>query len=71
MKEERIDIEEGGDGEEDAELEESMEVVPDVPDWMNGGGGEDDNEDEDGYFQSVHVEGETSLQGNATPFKMF
>ena len=48
-----------------------MEVVPDVPDWMDEGGGEDDNEDEDGYFQSVHVEGNTSLQGNATPFKMF
>ena len=48
-----------------------MEVVPDVPDWMGDGGGGEDNdevEDEDGYFQSIHAEGETSLQGNATPF---
>ena len=51
-----------------------MEVVPDVPDWLgDGGGGEDDNEveHEDGYYQSIHAEGETSHQGNATPFKMF
>ena len=48
-----------------------MEVVPDVPDWMDEGGGDDDNEDEDGYFQSVHVQGDTSLQGKSRSFEMF